>query len=66
MKFSDVLTLSVAFAAAANASPMRRTEEVGITFIGAADAQFSQSFPVDGSQVSIGEFISMRVSSSFL
>lgn len=56
MKFSDVLTLSVALATAASASPMRRTEEVDITFIGAADAQFSQSFPLDGSEVAISKF----------
>ena len=66
MKFSDVLTLSIVFATAANANPMRRTEGVDITFVGAADAQFSQSFPLDGSQVPISEFICMRVSSSFV
>ncbi|KAJ5364029.1 uncharacterized protein N7496_009742 [Penicillium cataractarum] len=65
MKFSDVLTLSVAFATAASASPMRRTEEVDITFIGAADAQFSQSFPLDGSEVSITNPLSIsHISSS--
>lgn len=58
MKFSDVLTLSVALATAASASPMRRTEEVNITFIGAANAQFSQSFATDGTEVPISMCIS--------
>ncbi|GLI77490.1 hypothetical protein PoHVEF18_005780 [Penicillium ochrochloron] len=53
MKFSDILTLTVGLATAASARPVRRTDQVAITFIGAADAQFSQSFPTDGSQVSI-------------
>lgn len=58
MKFSDVLTLSVALATAASESPMWRTEEVNITFIGAANAQFSQSFPIDGTEVPISMCIS--------
>lgn len=56
MKFSDVLTLAVGLATAASASPVRRSDQVDITFIGAADAQFSQSFPTDGSQLSISTF----------
>ncbi|KAJ5157152.1 uncharacterized protein N7482_008252 [Penicillium canariense] len=53
MKFSEILALSIALATTANASPIKRTEEVQITFIGVADAQFAQSFPTDGSDVSI-------------
>jgi hypothetical protein len=56
MKFSDALTLTVVLATAASASPVRRTDQVAITFIGAADAQFSQSFSTDGSRVSISTF----------
>ncbi|KAF3394208.1 hypothetical protein F1880_005085 [Penicillium rolfsii] len=64
MKFSDILTLTAGFATAASASPVRRTDQVEITFIGAADAQFSQSFPTDGSQVSITNPLSISHISS--
>ncbi|KAJ5911656.1 uncharacterized protein N7473_000959 [Penicillium subrubescens] len=64
MKFSDALTLTVGLATAASASPVRRTDQVAITFIGAADAQFSQSFPTDGSRVSITNPLSISHISS--
>jgi hypothetical protein len=55
MKSSAILSLFVAYAATASAIPVKqRNHQVDITFIGAADAQFTQSIPTDGSTVSIG------------
>lgn len=56
MHFLTGLNIILAFATASNGSPVKRTNEVEITFIGAANAQFTQSFPVDGSTVSICAF----------
>lgn len=55
MKSSTIFGLFVAYAATASAIPVKqRNLEVEITFVGAADAQFTQSIPTDGSVVSIG------------
>lgn len=55
MKASTVLGLFIAYAATTSAIPVKqRDQEVEITFVGAADAQFTQSIPTDGSIVSIG------------
>lgn len=56
MHFLTGLNVLLALATASNGSPVKRTNEVEITFIGAADAQFTQNFPVDGSTVSICVF----------
>lgn len=55
MKFSEILAFSVAFATAI-AAPTKRTDTVEITFHGAAGAQFTQSFPEDGTTTSICMF----------
>lgn len=53
MKASAILSL-VAVAGLACASPIKaRHDSVEIVFLGAADAEFTQSFPADGSTVSI-------------
>lgn len=60
MKASTVLGLFVAYGALASAIPVKqRNHQVEITFIGAADAQFSQNIPTDGSVVSIGKSLVM-------
>lgn len=53
MHFITGLSLLAALAETSSASPVKRTSTVDITFIGAANAQFSQNFPTDGSTVSI-------------
>lgn len=55
MKFLTVFTPLIALATTTNGGPIKRLQEVEITFIGAANAQFSQSFPADGSMVTICE-----------
>jgi antitoxin component of RelBE/YafQ-DinJ toxin-antitoxin module len=63
MKASTVLGLFVAYAATASAIPVnQRNHQVEITFIGAADAQFAQNIPTDGSVVSIGKSLVMLCS----
>lgn len=58
MKSSAIFSLFVAYAATASAVPVKqRNHQVEITFVGAADAQFTQSIPTDGSVVSIGTFL---------
>jgi hypothetical protein len=58
MKTSAILGLFVVYATTASAIPVKpRHDQVEITFIGAADAQFTQSFSTDGSVVSIGRFM---------
>ncbi|KAJ5788749.1 hypothetical protein N7457_003739 [Penicillium paradoxum] len=65
MKSSAILGLFVAYAATASAVPLKpRNDQVEITFIGAADAQFTQSFPTDGSAVSIDNLLSISHISS--
>ncbi|KGO66604.1 hypothetical protein PITC_079760 [Penicillium italicum] len=65
MKASTILGLFVAYAATASAVPMKkRSHEVEITFVGAADAQFTQSIPTDGSVVSIENPLSISHISS--
>lgn len=55
MKASTIFSLFVAYAATASAIPVKqRDHQVEITFIGAANAQFTQSISTDGSTVSIG------------
>ncbi|EKV11476.1 hypothetical protein PDIG_50090 [Penicillium digitatum PHI26] len=55
MKGLTVLGLFVAYATTASAIPVKhRNQEVEITFVGAADAQFTQSIPTDGPTVPIG------------
>ncbi|KAJ5295438.1 hypothetical protein PENANT_c001G08700 [Penicillium antarcticum] len=64
MKTSVFIGLLTA-AATASAGPLRaRNDQVDITFIGAADAQFTRSFPSDGSVVSIGDPLSISHISS--
>ncbi|KAJ6010806.1 hypothetical protein N7451_002218 [Penicillium sp. IBT 35674x] len=58
------LNILLALATASNASPVKRTNDVEITFIGAANAQFTQNFPVDGSSVSISDVLSISHISS--
>ncbi|KAJ5103288.1 hypothetical protein N7532_003817 [Penicillium argentinense] len=66
MKFSEIIIFSAAVATA-SAGPMKRSagnEPVDITFI-APDAQFTQSFPTDGSSVDITNPLSIsHISSS--
>ncbi|KAJ6190999.1 hypothetical protein N7519_001020 [Penicillium mononematosum] len=65
MKASTVLGLFVAYAATASAIPVKqRNHQVEITFIGAADAQFTQNIPTDGSVVSIENPLSVSHISS--
>ncbi|KAJ5503686.1 hypothetical protein N7463_006560 [Penicillium fimorum] len=65
MKSSTILGLFVAYAATSYAIPLRqRDQQVDITFIGAADAQFTQSIPSDGSVVSIENPLSISHISS--
>ncbi|KAJ5093659.1 hypothetical protein N7456_009520 [Penicillium angulare] len=64
MHFITGLNFAVALATSSLASPIKRAQEVEITFIGAADAQFSQSFPADGSVVSISNSLSISHVSS--
>ncbi|KAB8259947.1 hypothetical protein BDV32DRAFT_138467 [Aspergillus pseudonomiae] len=54
MKLSSTSTLVAALVAGVNGASIPRTQgSVPITFIGAADAQFTQDFPTDGSSVAI-------------
>lgn len=65
MKSSTIFGLFVAYAATASAIPVKqRNLEVEITFVGAADAQFTQSIPTDGSVVSIGMSFAIPCSST--
>lgn len=58
MKTSTIFGLFVACATTASAIPVKpRHGQVEITFVGAANAQFTQSFPSDGSTVSIGRLL---------
>ncbi|KAJ5702154.1 hypothetical protein N7488_009702 [Penicillium malachiteum] len=59
MHFLTGLSLLAALAETSSASPVKRTSNVDITFIGAANAQFSQSFPTDGSSVHISNPLSI-------
>ncbi|KAJ5928451.1 hypothetical protein N7466_007407 [Penicillium verhagenii] len=58
------LNILLALATASNARPLKRTNEVEITFIGAANAQFTENFPIDGSTVSISNVLSISHISS--
>ncbi|OGM47800.1 hypothetical protein ABOM_003309 [Aspergillus bombycis] len=54
MKLSSTSTLVAALVASVHGASIPRTQgSVPITFIGAADAQFTQDFPTDGSSVAI-------------
>ncbi|KAJ5206588.1 hypothetical protein N7491_002797 [Penicillium cf. griseofulvum] len=65
MKSSAILGLFVVYAATASANPVKqRNHQVDITFIGAADAQFTQSIATDGSIVSIENPLSISHISS--
>ncbi|KAJ5792489.1 uncharacterized protein N7503_008467 [Penicillium pulvis] len=64
MYFLTGLNVLLALATASNGSPVKRTNDVEITFIGAANAQFTQAFPVDGSTVSISDVLSISHISS--
>ncbi|CAI7591965.1 unnamed protein product [Penicillium manginii] len=62
MKFSEIITLSAALATSASAGFTKRAaapDNVDITFEGAADASFTQSFPTDGSDVTITNVLSI-------
>lgn len=63
MKFSEIITFSAALATSASASPTKRSapDNVDITFEGAADASFTQSFPTDGSDVTISKLFLARL-----
>lgn len=62
MKSFVFSALLIALAIATNGEPVKRTQgTVEITFIGAANAQFTQSFPVDGSIVQISMSIQMHI-----
>ncbi|KAJ5770449.1 uncharacterized protein N7511_002500 [Penicillium nucicola] len=64
MKGSTIISL-LATVATTSAGPLRaRNDQVDITFIGAADAQFTQSFPSDGTVISIGNPLSISHISS--
>lgn len=54
MKYSGLFAITAALASSANATPVPQTVE--ITFEGAADAQFKQSFPTDGSVTHISMY----------
>jgi hypothetical protein len=63
MKFSEIITLSAALATSASAGFTKRAaapDNVDITFEGAADASFTQSFPTDGSDVTISKLLITR------
>ncbi|CDM26308.1 hypothetical protein DTO013E5_7775 [Penicillium roqueforti] len=65
MKASTIFSLFVAYAATASAIPVKqRDHQVEITFIGAANAQFTQSISTDGSTVSIENPLSISHISS--
>ncbi|KAJ5645266.1 hypothetical protein N7507_011277 [Penicillium longicatenatum] len=64
MHFFTGLNILLALATASNGSSVKRTNEVEITFLGAANAQFTQNFPVDGSIVSISNVLSISHVSS--
>ncbi|KAJ5618144.1 hypothetical protein N7537_003258 [Penicillium hordei] len=65
MRSSTIFGLFFAYAATASAVPVKqRNQEVEITFVGAADAQFTQSIPTDGSVVSIENPLSISHISS--
>lgn len=53
MKASTIIGLFIAVTTASAIPVQPRHDNVEIVFIGAADAQFTQSFPSDGSVVSI-------------
>ncbi|KAE8354276.1 hypothetical protein BDV28DRAFT_131413 [Aspergillus coremiiformis] len=66
MKFSSTSALAAALVAGVNGASIPRTQgSVPITFIGAADAQFTQDFPTDGSGTAITNPLSIsHISSS--
>jgi hypothetical protein len=55
MKTAAIICLLAAITTTSGSPLKARNDQVEITFIGAADAQFTQSFPSDGTVVSIGE-----------
>ncbi|OJK00953.1 hypothetical protein ASPACDRAFT_42453 [Aspergillus aculeatus ATCC 16872] len=61
MHFLSESTVLFALASSIFAAPLavRTQTEVQITFLGAADAQFTQSFPTDGSTVAISNPLSI-------
>lgn len=68
MKFSEIITFSAALATSASASPAKRSapDNVDITFEGAADASFTQSFPTDGSDVTISKLLLAHLAMIYL
>lgn len=58
MQFFTIAAALATLAALASAAPAKRDFEVQVTFIGAADAQFSMSIPADGSVVPICKYTS--------
>jgi hypothetical protein len=60
MKTSAIISLLAAITTTWGSPLKTRNDQVEITFIGAADAQFTQSFPSDGTVVSIGEHLFIR------
>ncbi|KAB8072360.1 hypothetical protein BDV29DRAFT_158630 [Aspergillus leporis] len=60
MKLSSNFVLITALVASVNGASIPRTQgSVPITFIGAADAQFTQDFPTDGSKTTISNPLSI-------
>jgi hypothetical protein len=55
MKTSAIISLLAAITTTSGSPLKTRNNQVEITFIGAANAQFTQSFPSDGTVASIGE-----------
>jgi hypothetical protein len=55
MKTSAIICLLAAITTTSGSPLKTRNNQVEITFIGAANAQFTQSFPSDGTVASIGE-----------
>ncbi|KAJ6096495.1 hypothetical protein N7486_007241 [Penicillium sp. IBT 16267x] len=64
MHFLTGLNVLLALATASIGSPVKRANTVVITFEGAANAQFTQTFPVDGSTVPISNVLSISHISS--
>ncbi|KAJ6051753.1 uncharacterized protein N7446_006388 [Penicillium canescens] len=64
MKTSAIICLLAAITTTSGSPLKTRNDQVEITFIGAADAQFTQSFPSDGTVVSIGDPLSISHISS--
>lgn len=63
MMHSELFLLLIVLAAAlVRGGPVgSRANEVRITFVGAANAQFTEQFPLDGEKVKISMFITLEM-----